>query len=448
MNVSQASIEKKQKNLNIIVKKRKNKMEDEDYDKLKDMFDITRQYVIDNNLLLYGGTAINGLLSKENKFYKTRELPDYDFFSPNARKHAKELTQIYYKMGYKYSEMKSGSHYGTFKVYANFTAVADVTDIPETLYKKMYKNHLVTDIGAKCVPLNFLKMSMYLELSRPDGDISRWPKTFQRLTLLDRTFKAEYKLPKEINLYNNNIENVEIKSILNTVREYIIFRKLVCFGTYAFSYFYNNSTPIKRLSANSTFFDCLSENAQQTIDELNTILSNMYLIPKEELKLNLEKIDYIGLVGTRTVLKKHSGLHHAEFFPDHYTITLKNYKIISLFQTEACYSYFEDPGTKIRIASIDTMLSLYYAFLFSSRKYIQCPKIEYMIKYLINLQYKHFKSNKNQYRRFLTTCYGRQKQIRNLKLNKWKKIEENKNPKLKAYKPFKNKKVKVNKYFM
>jgi len=37
-------------------------------------------------------------------------------------------------------------------------------------------------------PPNFLRMNMYLELSRPEGDVSRWEKIFKRLTLLNKHY--------------------------------------------------------------------------------------------------------------------------------------------------------------------------------------------------------------------------------------------------------------------
>ena len=87
------------------------------------------------------------------------------------------------------------------------------------------------------------------------------------------------------------------------------------------------------------------------------------------------------------------------------------------------------------------MLSFYYAFLFSDRKYLNHHKIKNMIEYLVHIQYKKLKSKDPKFQRFTSYCYGYQKQIRNLRLNKWKKIEENKNPKLKAYKAARNKKL-------
>ena len=49
----------------------------------------------------YGGTAINNILPLDDQFYnKDVELPDYDFFSPEPLKDAKELANIYYKKGF------------------------------------------------------------------------------------------------------------------------------------------------------------------------------------------------------------------------------------------------------------------------------------------------------------------------------------------------------------
>ena len=35
---------------------------------------------------------------------------------------------------------------------------------------------------------NFLRMSMYLELSRPKGDVGRWEKVLKRLILLNKHY--------------------------------------------------------------------------------------------------------------------------------------------------------------------------------------------------------------------------------------------------------------------
>ena len=49
----------------------------------------------------------------------------------------------------------------------------------------MCSSDLIVKKGIRYAPPDFLRMSMYLELSRPDGDVSRWEKVQKRLVLLN-----------------------------------------------------------------------------------------------------------------------------------------------------------------------------------------------------------------------------------------------------------------------
>ena len=65
------------------------------------IIEIIEQFIINKNLICYGGTAINNILPKHAQFYnKEYEVPDYDFYSSNALDDAKELADIYFKEGY------------------------------------------------------------------------------------------------------------------------------------------------------------------------------------------------------------------------------------------------------------------------------------------------------------------------------------------------------------
>ena len=143
--------------------------------------------------ICYGGTAINNILPFEYQFYdKNVELPDYDFFSPEPLKDAKHLADIYYKKGFTEVEAKAGIHAGTFKVFVNFIPVADITYLVPELYKRLSKEAISVS-GINYTPPNYLRMLMYLELSRPRGDISRWEKVLKRLTLLNKNYPLRGK---------------------------------------------------------------------------------------------------------------------------------------------------------------------------------------------------------------------------------------------------------------
>ena len=62
---------------------------------------IVEDFLKASHCICYGGTAINNILPEQDKFYnKNLEIPDYDFFSPKALEHAKQLADIYYSHGY------------------------------------------------------------------------------------------------------------------------------------------------------------------------------------------------------------------------------------------------------------------------------------------------------------------------------------------------------------
>jgi hypothetical protein len=153
--------------------------------KVKNIISTVEEFIARKKLVCYGGTAINNILPEDAQFYnKDIELPDYDFYSDNALDDAKELADIYYKAGYEDVEAKSGVHHGTYKVFVNFTGIADITQMEPALFKTISRDAIIKK-GIRYAPPDFLRMAMYLELSRPDGDVSRWEKVQKRLTLLN-----------------------------------------------------------------------------------------------------------------------------------------------------------------------------------------------------------------------------------------------------------------------
>jgi hypothetical protein len=167
-----------------LVEKRKGEKVIQD-PKVQKIISIVEKFIADKKLVCYGGTAINNILPEDAQFYnKDVELPDYDFYSDNALDHAKELADIYYKAGYEDVEAKSGVHHGTYKVFVNFTGIADITNMEPELFKAISRDAIIKK-DIRYAPPDFLRMAMYLELSRPDGDVSRWEKVQKRLTLLN-----------------------------------------------------------------------------------------------------------------------------------------------------------------------------------------------------------------------------------------------------------------------
>ena len=117
-----------------------------------------------------------------------------------------------------------------------------------------------------------------------------------------------------------------------------------------------------------------------------------------------------------------------EVIPNHYEIRVNNNTLAFIYETIACHSYntIKIDGKKIKIATIETMLSLYLAFLYANRLYFDTNRILCMAELLFKVQLRHRLVQKGLLKRFTTKCYGIQKTlttIRTEKTNKFKKFK-------------------------
>ena len=154
---------------------------------------VVKEFIQKNRVLCYGGTAINNLLPPAQRFYDPNyDVPDYDFYSETPQLHAMHLADVFHTMGFKSVEVKPGSHLLTYKVFVDYTGVADITFLEPPIFKLLWNENVVVDDIHYVTP-NFLRMSMYLELSRPRGDVSRWSKVYKRLMLLNSVYPVGCK---------------------------------------------------------------------------------------------------------------------------------------------------------------------------------------------------------------------------------------------------------------
>lgn len=379
---------------------------------IKEIIHIVENFIKQKKLICYGGTAINNILPKDKQFYhRDVELPDYDFFSPNALQNAKELADIYYKRGYTDVEAKSGQHYGTYKVYVNFIPIADITFIEKEIYKSL-KNDAMKIDNILYAPPNFLRMSMYLELSRPDGDTSRWEKVLKRLIILNEYFpitssSCNYSLQRNLEDNKNTITSNEEQDIFNIVKDVFIRDGVVFFGGYAVS-LYSRYMPYKVRHKLEYIpdFDVLSHDPEMTAK----------MVKKELYNSGRKNVDII----------RHDPI--GEIIPLHYEIQINKDTLAFIYKPIACHSYntISINKQKIKIATIDTMLSFYLAFLYANKSYYNefLERTLCMAKYLYEVQQKNRLSQKGLLKRFTISCYGHQETIEEIKQHKAEKYKE------------------------
>lgn len=384
------------------------------YEKYIAMYNVTKTFLRDKGLLLYGGLAINLTLPKEKRFYDQYELPDYDFLSYSAIEHAKELADIYHSLGYQYIEVRPGIHNATYKIYVDFMAVADITDIPLRLFEYLHelalgerdvvlKNNPSLDINI--VPLSFLRLAFHIELSRPDGYIERWPKIYKRMVIFYNTYPLHYEHCDNIFVDEDNSRVPElVKIIMNFARSH----GNPIFGIEALKiYLKHHGTkvpPNTTIDLGMSQVDLITLDLKKTTTEIYTIVSSM--------------LD----IGERLEVKYHSPLNKSEFISRHSIITLitnenVERRICTIYSSQACFAYKVVDG--YNLLTIDSILSHMYAFLFSRREYLISDKIKCMINIFLNIQGHHLQSDKYIWKRFDLLCYGIQPQILDVKRARW-----------------------------
>lgn len=375
-------------------------------DDIKKMIAIVEDFIKVKNLICYGGTAINNILPIEDQFYnKDVEIPDYDFFTPDALNDAKELANIYYKNGYTDVEAKSGQHHGTYKVFVNFIPVADLTQFPKEIYNALKKDAIRVS-GILYAPPNFLRMSMYLELSRPAGDTSRWEKVVKRLTLLNKNYPLTSINCNSIEFQREMANKDKSHEIYDSVRNSLVNQGVVFFGGYAIS-LYSQYMPkhLQKKIEDIADFDVLSHDPKTTADIVVERL--------KDIRINA-KIVYHKPIG--------------EIIPEHYEIKVGNDTIAFIYKPVACHSYnvVKIHGQSVKIATIDTMLSFYLSFLYTDRDYYKefSDRILCMSKFLFDVQQKNRLKQKGLLRRFSIICYGHQDSIEEMRAEKAKKFKE------------------------
>lgn len=271
-------------------------------------------------VLCYGGTAINNLLPKEDRFYNPDvEIPDYDFFSRTPQEHAMFLANKLKEEGIKNIEVKPGVHLGTFKVFADFEGVADITHLDAHVFDKLWDEKIVRE-GIHYVSPDFLRMSMYLELSRPRGDVSRWKKVYERLLLLNKHYPIDCMVTKATDHPELDAENRK------KLRHLLL------------------NEPVVLLGASAAEVHLRKEFTTPA----------MLLAEKE----TIEKL---------TAGKKVKFYEGTEILPpltnvieDDGTIQFKFY------ETSACHSYHSIPGGG-KVASIPTILQFFFAYIYSAK---------------------------------------------------------------------------------
>jgi hypothetical protein len=360
---------------------------------------VVEDFLRKKHRLCYGGQAINAHLPAKYKFYDPEfSIPDYDIMTPDQNSDIITLTKDLKKAGFTEISVREGMHEGTIKVYVDFIPVADMTAIDPKLYRILSKREYRLD-GISYLDANTLRMLMYLELSRPRGEVGRWEKVFERLSLFNEFVPSSpCRITREI--FRGSLTKEQIQYVV----DFIIENKRIFAGANLLE-FYDHALKYKKQQHDWVFTSkkpIIFFSADATADakllqsELNYLLTekgsskggsdNIKVAP-----LGLKPIALDATLKKDPITIKSLSSKGVDIIPSMKIITQGNKALVFIIDQTACNSYFNIPvsdGKIMRIASMDTLITLYFSLGLVDNKYFDMGSMECLANQLVQISIK------------------------------------------------------------
>lgn len=411
--LSKPQIQKQMELLNHVVaeaKKRVDYMVANDADVIK-AIECVERFLRKKKRVCYGGQAINSLLPKARRFYDPKyTVPDYDFFSPSMEADVDELIDDLEKAGFEDISKKLSVHEGTTKVYVNFVPIADISDMSTEMFSVIQKRAKSVDGILYCDP-DFLRMLMYLELSRPRGEVERWTKVFERLTLLNHEYPLE-----------TCKDDIVVKPMDVDERKRIL----------------EFCVKVKNVMAGPEFIELLEKNKGRTHLDTLAKRGGPVIALSAKPKAEAEDLRYIlengGGTGRKAAIRIEEFISPSDHIFNYVTVKRKGQLLAMLFQEDSCHAYTlltVDGGAEMRVATPDLFLHLYYTLMIFGKK--EKSYFQTSLDCLIRKLYAISENARNHPTKFVPAfglrCSGHQRGIATLLKMKAERTEKKKKEK-------------------
>lgn len=311
---------------------------------LRKALQIVEGFLRKSKRICYGGMAINAHLPKAKKFYDFRKvLPDYDFFTPNPEEDIKDLVRTFQEEGFDEVSARVGMHEGTTKLFVNFTGVADITFMPIWMYKLLQKR-AIEDDGIRYVDSDFLRMNMYLELSRPRGEVERWDKVYKRLFLLN---SLEDTQSNDCTRTKGHPMTYVPNEVHSQMIEYVAKHGLIYLGA-ELKKVYQTA---KSLQHTHILKGTSPVMAIAELPEIH-VLNMKQILHSQDPTAKLQTVRWSAL---------------GELVPEMFGLSYKGHVIFLVAQERFCHAYNVvklGKGKELKLAALDTAITLFYTLTF------------------------------------------------------------------------------------
>ena len=368
--------------------------------------EVVEEFLRKKHRLCYGGQAINAHLPAKYKFYDPEySIPDYDFFTPSPDADITLIIKDLKKAGFTDIAAREGMHEGTMKIYVEYIPVADITEIDPKLYRILSKREYRND-GISYLDVNSLRMLMYLELSRPRGEVRRWEKVFERLMLLNEFSPIKKCITKKY-LFKNGLTKEEAETTL----DFIIKEKRVFAGADLASYYQSTSNHTEWILTSRKPILFYSSTPKE---DANYLLSELKKTSRDRKPFTVKTYSSKGI----------------DMIPTIYIICHGRKTLVFIINESQCHSYINmlmDKNTVMRIASMDTLITLYFSLGLIKSSFFDMGAMECLANQLVHININARNKHESVHFPFISIkCSGRQTTLPSLIRAKVQRITQKK----------------------
>jgi hypothetical protein len=372
--------------------------------------DIVEYFLKKSHRMCYGGQAINAHLPAKYKFYDPRfNIPDYDFMTPEQDADIQTLSEMLRKAGFEEISAREGMHKGTIKLYVNYVPVADLTSVDPVLYTLLSEKAAVYD-GISYMDADTLRMLMYLELSRPKGEVERWEKVYERLMLLNEFAPIRTCKRKDKQLPHNLLSRKEVTAIM----DYVVGEKRIFAGGDVVGLY---RSYLKRKDG--------VRRADWLLGSKHPLLFYSPVLDADTKHL-LYELQHSKKEPTTVVRVEAMG---GDLIPQMRIFMRRDQPFLILLEQSACHSYYEVPvkGGVLRVGTLDTLITLFFSLGLLKFKFATLKSMECLAKELVEISYRA-RANPSQFPfEFISLrCDGKQSSLPSLIREKVKRIRKTK----------------------
>jgi len=383
---------------------------------------VVENFLRKKHRICYGGQAINAYLPAQHKFYDPEySIPDYDFFTPSQHQDLKLIAEDLYKAGFSEISAREGMHEGTIKIYVNFIPVADITAIDPRIYRILSKRESRID-GISYIDPNSLRMLMYLELSRPRGEVRRWEKVFERLML----FNEFVPVPSCRTFSNKRLS----KSTLTLPQAQFVFRYVI---------------QQRRMIAGADLVPFYGHAIKKRASKMDWILGStkpILFFSPEPVHDAAELVAQLGALSKKKIQTKIYRNQGLDLIPSIHVLHQNHAPLVFIIEQSACHSYINLPikdgmgdgliHNVLRVASMDTLITLYFTLGFVQSTYFDRGAMDCLANQLVTLSVQARRKPEQFIFPFVSIrCVGHQQGIASLIREKLSRMTVKKKSKIK-----------------